>query len=163
MSFAEAYDLFDDESLDFIYIDGYAHTGQEGGETIWQWARKVKIGGLISGDDYHNDWPLVIEAVDTFARETGFDLCVTTEVESVEYAGHPSWAMVKTVATAGAPPPDLLARGKANGAKVAAKRRLGQTFGIVLKSMLPEKDYARLRTWNHVRKQKRHARRTAQK
>jgi len=103
MTFAEAYDLFPDDSLDFIYIDGYAHTGQEGGETIWAWARKVRIGGLIAGDDYHADWPLVQEAVDAFAIETGFDLCQTTEVEAGNYAGHPSWAMVKTKATAGPP------------------------------------------------------------
>ena len=67
MTFDEAYDLFPDESLDFIYIDGYAHTGQEGGDTIWKWARKVRVGGLIAGDDYHADWPLVVEAVDALS------------------------------------------------------------------------------------------------
>jgi hypothetical protein len=155
MSFDQAYDLFEDESLDFIYIDGYAHTGQEGGETIWAWARKVRVGGVIAGDDYHSDWPLVIEAVDAFATDTGFELCVTTEVENTDYAGHPSWAMVKTGAILGAPPSDLLARGKAAGARVAAKRRLGKRLGDWLHSVVGDDRYEHLRAWNRMRKKKR--------
>lgn len=156
MTFAEAFDLFEDESLDFIYIDGYAHTGQEGGETIWTWARKVKVGGLIAGDDYHADWPLVVEAVDTFAAETGFDLCRTTEIEnSVDYAGHPSWAMVKTAPTTGAPPSALRERGKSEAARVAAKRRLGKRLGDALHGIVGEERYARLREWNRARKKRR--------
>ncbi|NGM46495.1 class I SAM-dependent methyltransferase [Rhodobacter sp. SGA-6-6] len=156
MTFAEAWDLFPDESLDFIYIDGYAHTGQEGGETIWQWARKVRVGGLIAGDDYHPDWPMVMEAVEAFAAQTGFDLCCTTEVEdSVNYAGHPSWAMVKTAPTAGEPPADLLARGKAAAARVAAKRRTGKKLGDALRALVGEDRYARLREWNRARRKRR--------
>lgn len=155
MSFAEAYDLFPDESLDFIYIDGYAHTGQEGGETIWNWARKVRIGGLIAGDDYHSDWPLVVEAVDAFADQTGFDLCATTEVETVNYAGHPSWAMLKTSSTAGNAPADLLARGRAMSEKVAAKRRLGKKLGDMLHAMIGNARYENLRDWNRDRKKRR--------
>ncbi|HOA94537.1 MAG TPA: hypothetical protein PKJ79_12325, partial [Quisquiliibacterium sp.] len=30
MRFDEAIDLFDDGSLDFVYVDGYAHGGEEG-------------------------------------------------------------------------------------------------------------------------------------
>lgn len=156
MTFAEALDLFEDESLDFIYIDGYAHTGQEGGETIWDWARKVRIGGLIAGDDYHPDWPLVMQAVEAFARDTGFELCRTTEVErGSDYDGHPSWAMLKTAATAGAPPAGLLARGKAEGARVAAKRRLGKRLGDALHALVGADRYARLREWNRARKRRR--------
>ncbi|MDO9526077.1 MAG: class I SAM-dependent methyltransferase [Gemmobacter sp.] len=156
MSFAEAYDLFDDESLDFIYIDGYAHTGQEGGETIWHWARKVKVGGLIAGDDYHPDWPLVVEAVDRFAAQTGFDLCVTTETEpDVDYAAHPTWGMIKAHAVADEPPADLLARGKAKGAQVAAKRKLGKRLGDVLLAVVGPDRYGRLRDWNRARKKRR--------
>ena len=45
MRFNDALDLFDDNSLDFVFIDGYAHTGQEGGETIFAWAAKIRGGG----------------------------------------------------------------------------------------------------------------------
>lgn len=156
MTFAEALDLFEDESLDFIYIDGYAHTGQEGGETIWDWARKVRVGGLIAGDDYHPDWPLVVQAVDAFAQETGFDLCRTTEVkDGTDYDGHPSWAMLKTAPTSGAPPAELLARGKAEGARVAAKRRLGKRLGDALRALVGDARYQHLREWNRARKRQR--------
>lgn len=155
MTFDEAYDLFEDESLDFIYIDGYAHTGQEGGDTIWKWARKVRVGGLIAGDDYHADWPLVVEAVDTFASETGFDLVRTTEVEvETNYSGHPSWAMLKTAPTAGEPPAALLARGKAAAARVASKRKLGKRLGDALHALVGDKTYGRLREWNRARKKR---------
>jgi Methyltransferase domain len=155
MTFDEAYDLFADESVDFIYIDGYAHTGQEGGDTIWKWARKVRIGGLIAGDDYHSDWPLVVEAVDAFAEETGFDLVRTTAIEvATNYSGHPSWAMIKTAATAGTPPAALLARGKAAGAQVAAKRRLGKKLGDALRAVVGQDRYHRLREWNRGRKKR---------
>lgn len=156
MSFAEAYDLFDDESLDFIYIDGYAHSGQEGGETIWNWARKVRIGGVIAGDDYHGDWPLVKEAVDRFIAHTGFDMHVTTLVEpDVNYASHPSWAAVKTAPVTGEAPPDLLARGKSAAAQVAAKRKTGQHLGNLLRAVVGADRYARLREWNRARKKAR--------
>lgn len=156
MTFDEAYDLFPDESLDFVYIDGYAHTGQEGGETIWKWARKVRVGGLIAGDDYHGDWPLVVEAVDTFATEAGFDLVQTTVIETAtSYSGYPSWAMLKSAPTAGQPPATLLARGKAMGAKVAAKRRVGKWLGNALNALVGEKTYAQLRAWNRERRRRR--------
>jgi len=48
MSFDEALDLFADEYFDFIYIDGYAHTGQEGGKTLENWWPKLKPGGLFT-------------------------------------------------------------------------------------------------------------------
>lgn len=159
MSFAEAYDLFEDESLDFIYIDGYAHSGQEGGETIWHWARKVRVGGVIAGDDYHEDWPLVKEAVDLFSEVTGFELNVTTVVEpEVDYAAHPTWGVVKTAPVTGEPPAELVARGKSAAARVARKRAAGKKLGDVLHRLVGDERYARLREWNRDRKARRNAR-----
>ena len=156
MSFAQAYDLFENESLDFIYIDGYAHSGQEGGETIWHWARKVRVGGVIAGDDYHPEWPLVVEAVDRFAKATGFELCVTTETEpDVSYAAHPSWAMLKTAPVSAEPPADLVQRGKAAALRISQKRLLGHRLGNALKSVIGDASYEKLRVWNRQRKQKR--------
>ena len=156
MSFDEAYDLFEDESLDFIYIDGYAHSGQEGGDTIWKWARKVKIGGLIAGDDYHEDWPLVKEAVDRFLDYTGFEGYVTTKVEpDINYAAHPTWGAIKTAPVTGDTPEDLLERGKAAVAKVAAKRKAGQKADNLLHALVGDERYERLRVWNRERKARR--------
>lgn len=156
MTFAEALDLFEDESLDFIYIDGYAHTGQEGGETIWDWARKVRVGGLIAGDDYHPDWPLVMQAVEAFAAETGFELCATTEVDrGSRYDDYPSWAMIKTGPVTGAPTESLRARGRSEAARVAAKRRLGKRLSDALQALVGDARYQQLREWNRARRKRR--------
>lgn len=43
---------FEDESLDFVYIDGnhnFLHTTQD----LDAWSRKVRKGGIISGHDFH--------------------------------------------------------------------------------------------------------------
>ena len=68
-TFESALKKFDDKYFNFIYIDGFAHTGQEGGKTIIQWYKKLKVGGIIAGDDYHKDWPLVLWAVNDFAKQ----------------------------------------------------------------------------------------------
>lgn len=47
----EASKLYEDESLDFVFIDG-AHDYQSIKEDIEHWYPKVKKGGYISGDDY---------------------------------------------------------------------------------------------------------------
>ncbi|MBV5330042.1 MAG: class I SAM-dependent methyltransferase [Chlorobium sp.] len=97
MRFDQALELFDDESLDFIYIDGYAHGGEEGGQTIFDWYKKVKVGGVIAGDDYHPDWPLVREAVNEFASQLGEELFITGKTETgIEYCYYPTWAVRKS-------------------------------------------------------------------
>lgn len=95
MTFSEALDLFEDEFFDFIYVDGFAHTGEEGGETLVQWYRKLKVGGIMAGDDYHDDWPLVKWAVNNFASEIQVELNVTGNRETVEYCEYPSWFFAK--------------------------------------------------------------------
>jgi hypothetical protein len=76
MTFEEALPLFPDAMFDFIYVDGYAHTGAEGGKTHHDWYPKVKPGGIIAGDDYAADFPLVVEAVDRFVATHGLTLNV---------------------------------------------------------------------------------------
>ncbi len=95
MTFDEALELFEDSSLDFIYVDGYAHSGEEGGRTIIDWSKKVKIGGLIAGDDYHARWPLVVQAVDQFVESIGGELYLTDKVEAGPTSEFPSWGVIK--------------------------------------------------------------------
>ena len=136
MRFDEALDLFDDQSLDFIYVDGYAHTGEEGGETIFQWYNKLKVGGLIAGDDYDAEaWPLVVKAVNLFAAKAGGELLVTGLIEEQSYCQHPTWAMVKNAHAALLPDAEMVARGKATTRKIHRRRKKRQ--------MLKEK-FARL-------------------
>lgn len=95
MTFEEAYDLFDDNYFDFIYIDGYAHTGEEGGKTIIEWYKKLKVGGILAGDDYHDDWPLVKWAVNDFAAKVEGKLCITGGKEEGAYCSYPTWYLKK--------------------------------------------------------------------
>lgn len=88
-SFAEALGLFVDGCLDFVYVDGYAHTGQEGGQTLRDWWPKVRPGGVLAGHDYHPRFQPTMDAVDAFVREHGLELHLTTEEEL------PSWWVVK--------------------------------------------------------------------
>jgi predicted O-methyltransferase YrrM len=52
----------DDESQDFIFIDG-SHDYRSVREDILAWQPKLKPGGLLAGDDYVPGWPGVRRAV----------------------------------------------------------------------------------------------------
>jgi len=47
----EAVKDFEDNSLDFVYIDGH-HGFKYVTEDIYEWSKKVKSGGIVSGHDY---------------------------------------------------------------------------------------------------------------
>lgn len=47
----EALSNFRDNSLDFVYIDG-DHSFEEVTFDVSQWSKKVRPGGIVSGDDY---------------------------------------------------------------------------------------------------------------
>lgn len=97
MQFDEALDLFDDCSLDFVYIDGYAHTGENEGKTILDWLGKVKLGGLIAGHDYDIAWPKVIQHVNCIAEQNAEELLITQHSSNPgPQDKYPSWAFFKT-------------------------------------------------------------------
>lgn len=63
MSFHDALSVIPEKSLDFIYVDGYAHTGQDA-EIARQALSKLKPGGLIAMHDYDKfSWPLNFEYI----------------------------------------------------------------------------------------------------
>ena len=95
MNFDDALDLFDDNSIDFIYFDGFAHNGQLGGKTIIDWYSKVKIGGLVAGDDYDDNWPLVKMVVNDLVKQINVDLFVTKIIKKNQYSEFPSWYFYK--------------------------------------------------------------------
>lgn len=126
MTFEEARPLFHDEFFDFIYVDGFAHTGQEGGRTLRDWFPALKVGGVMAGDDYDEQWPLVQWAVNDFATTVGVELRVTELTEDTSYNRHPSWFFVKTAESQGqvySPHPDLLDAAEAEKERIAAHRR----------------------------------------
>lgn len=42
---------FSDNSLDFVYIDGNHQFASEAND-IYEWSKKVRLGGIIAGHDY---------------------------------------------------------------------------------------------------------------
>lgn len=69
MTAQEFAQLIPNERLGFIYIDCYAHTGQDGGEVLRVMWPKLQPGGLFSGDDYdERKWPRTYSAVNQFAK-----------------------------------------------------------------------------------------------
>jgi hypothetical protein len=76
-TFHDALILFEDNSFDFIYIDGYAHLGQEHGRTLDEWWPKLKTGGLFAGHDYHRHWPLTVQAVNAFVKKHQLEMSTT--------------------------------------------------------------------------------------
>jgi hypothetical protein len=108
MYFDEAIKIFPDEYFDFVYIDGYAHTGENAGKTLYEWHAKVKVGGLIAGHDYHEDWPLVVKAVNRFAADAGMQLMLTKLTSDPgPQDKYPSWAS-RRVSAVTPPYPDEL-------------------------------------------------------
>lgn len=53
MNSMEAVKLIDDNSLDFVFIDGN-HSFEYVVNDIAEWSKKVRIGGIIAGHDYWN-------------------------------------------------------------------------------------------------------------
>ena len=96
MRFDQALHVFPNGYFDFIYIDGYADTGQESGQTLYDWWPKLKSGGVFAGDDYHVDFPLVIKYVDQFATEKKLSLNVIDCDPLDDWASrYPTWFIIK--------------------------------------------------------------------
>lgn len=64
----DAVKKFKDNSLDFVYIDanhGFDYVMQD----LIEWSKKVRVGGIVSGDDYYHFRKAgVIEAVDAYTK-----------------------------------------------------------------------------------------------
>lgn len=74
MTSMEAVKLYEDESIDFIFIDA-SHEYEDVKDDINNWFPKLKKGCIISGDDYGNPgFPGVQKAVDEFFVNTDMDL-----------------------------------------------------------------------------------------
>jgi len=59
---------FEDESLDFVFIDAN-HGFEYCYDDIREWSKKVKKGGIVSGHDYTRYMWGVKKAVDTWVKE----------------------------------------------------------------------------------------------
>ena len=93
MTSVESAEMFEDECVDFIYIDG-DHTYDGVTSDISAWWPKIKKGGVFSGDDYTTGTTGkgfafgVIQAIEEFANEHNYEYNVTT-------GANPSWWLIK--------------------------------------------------------------------
>lgn len=94
-TFEKAVQKFPDGFFDLIYVDGYAHTGQNEGKTLYDWYPKVKDGGVFSGDDYSNKYPKTVKAVDEFCKSVDRVPKFTDEIGTSIWSQHPSWYIFK--------------------------------------------------------------------
>lgn len=88
---------FEDESLDFVFIDSN-HAYESVKEDIMGWSKKVKKGGIISGHDYLPEFGGVvfgtIKAVDEWVKENNISpLFILVKKDSGEVC--PSWMYIK--------------------------------------------------------------------
>ena len=156
MTFDEALDLFPDHYFDFMYLDGYAGNGFEGGQTLRKWASKVKVGGIIAGDDYHEECALLKSIVDEFIKQNGFGLMTTEGAFDFSAYGHyPSWAVYKTKEVIGETSDDLQRRGIDAANKSKKKKKNAKFADQIIRKLLPTQTYDDVREWNRLRKKQR--------
>lgn len=83
----EAVKDFNDESLDFIFIDAN-HDFEWVNEDIREWSKKVKKGGIVSGHDYsQHHFEGVVRAVNGFIKEN--------DIKPLFLIGNKVWFYVK--------------------------------------------------------------------
>jgi len=68
MSSIEASKKFDDDSLDFVFIDA-GHEYEDAKGDIDAWYPKLKKSGMLAGHDYSDRFPGVIKAVNKFCKK----------------------------------------------------------------------------------------------
>ena len=153
MTFDEALDLFPDNYFDFVYLDGYAGNGFEGGQTLRMWSKKVKLGGIIAGDDYDEECYLLKQVVDEFVLQNDFELMITEGAYDFSPYGHyPSWAVFKTKEVMGQTSDVLLRDGVDAAKKSKIKKKNAKLIDNFLVRILPARIYDELREWNKHRK-----------
>ena len=86
----------------FIYMDCYAHTGQDDGGVLDAMWPLLEDGGLFAGDDYDaQKWPDNYRIVNEFAERVSRDVQVYSDhmdQDRPKYDGYPSWYFYKGLA-----------------------------------------------------------------
>ena len=96
----DAVKQFTDNSLDFVYIDSN-HAFDYVMQDLIEWSKKVRVGGIVSGDDYYRFKKAgVIEAVDAYTKAHGIKFNLTDPYPGkIMDRGHqeqPSYWWIKT-------------------------------------------------------------------
>jgi len=100
----DAVQSFENESLDFVYIDG-AHDFKNVAMDIAEWTKKVKIGGIVFGHDYkrsrdtHGKYPVdvkdVVQAY-TYSHSIAPWFILTNDIKDPSFGrDNPGWMFVR--------------------------------------------------------------------
>ena len=85
---SEACKYIEDNSLDWVYIDG-CHTYESVTKDLTNYYPKVKKGGIISGDDYNEMDDILAEskkAIDDFMKKHNKEFFLMSKEKSVDWA-----------------------------------------------------------------------------
>lgn len=88
-----AVNQFEDESLDFLYLDAN-HSYKACLEDLKMWYPKIKKGGILSGHDYWDgpdESAGVKKAVNEFVKDNNIQLFTTLDENSSPKALYPGW------------------------------------------------------------------------
>ena len=83
----EAVEDFKNDSIDFVYIDGH-HGFKYISEDIWEWTKKVRPGGVISGHDYGD---YLTSALDPYVIHVRYVVDAYTKALKI-----PNWYVIGT-------------------------------------------------------------------
>ena len=100
MKTTEAAKVTEDNSVDFIYVDA-GHTYEAVMEDLEAWWSKVKVGGIIAGDDYYTGYVHaagytfgVSDAVDVFFEKKNHRV-YATGFSDMRIPAFPTWYVLK--------------------------------------------------------------------
>lgn len=91
----DALSLFGDGSLDFIYVNGFAHDGEHQAQLLRTWFAKLRSGGIVAGNEHSPQWPLVVTAVNDFATAYGLEIHMAFCEGEQGQSGSPAWFAMK--------------------------------------------------------------------
>ncbi len=89
----DAVNDFDNNSLDFVYIDA-CHFFDDVMQDIINWTKRVRKGGIVAGHDYNPNVsrPVVEIAVKAYVQCHGYGLNITTDSsEALSWWFHKRW------------------------------------------------------------------------
>lgn len=94
----DASKMFENESLDFVYIDAEHSYGAVIND-LEAWYPKIKLGKILAGHDYDKSQPDVVKAVDEFIKKYNLKLNIITPSKKYDEFGEEaysaSWWVIK--------------------------------------------------------------------
>ena len=75
MGFADALEMFDPETLDFIHVDACLHgSGTAAENLLADWFARLRPGCILAGNGYGPERPDIVAAIDVLVTTNGLEL-----------------------------------------------------------------------------------------